>query len=97
MRLLDALVHEVIQASDKELTEVATDLRMDLNTKESGAFAGLTYFARPQLSDFIDIEVPKRLGSPAERLASDRRGPKDRQRRSKRPQIPTERKPPSGK
>jgi hypothetical protein len=98
MRILDALAQEAIEASDEEVMEAATDLRMDLNTRESAAFAGLTYFARPQLSDFFDIEVSKRLQAPAERIADDRpAGPKDRRRRSKRPQIPTERKPPSGK
>ena len=98
MRILDALAQEAIDASDEEVRQVATDLRMDLSTRESAAFTGLTYFARPQLSDFFDLAVPKRLSAPADRIAGESSAePKDRQRRSKRPQIAAEGKPPSGK
>jgi len=82
MRIMDALAQEAIEAPDEELSEVASDLRMDLNSRESSAFAGLTYFARPQLSEFFEMEMPRGLQ------------PEHRQRRSKRSQISTERKPP---
>ncbi len=54
MRILDALAEEAIESSDEEVREAARDLRMDLDSRESAAFAGLTYFARPQLSDFFE-------------------------------------------
>jgi hypothetical protein len=98
MRILDALAQEAIEASDEEITEAATALRMDLNRRESAAFAGLTYFARPQLGEFFDIEVSKSLQAPAERIVGGPPAqPENRQRRSRRRQIPTERKPPGGK
>jgi hypothetical protein len=89
MRILDALAQEAIEASDGEVTEAATDLGMDLRRRDSAAFAGLTYFSRPQLSDFFDLEVSKRLQAPTE--------PNDTQRGSKQPQIPTASKPSDGK
>ena len=61
LRVLDALAMEVTEASDEEIREVAKQLRMDLKKPESAAFAGLTYFARPQLADFFDLEVRKKL------------------------------------
>ncbi len=64
LRVLDALAQEAIEASDAEVTEVATALRMDLNSRESAAFAGLMYFARPQLSEFFDLEVMRGLPAP---------------------------------
>jgi hypothetical protein len=98
MRILDALAQEAIEASDEEVTQAATALRMDLNKRDSAAFAGLTYFARPQLSDFFDVDRSKRLQAPAERIVGGPPAqPENRQRRSKRRQIPTERKPPGGK
>jgi len=63
LRVLDALAQEAIEASDEEVIDAATDLRMDLNSMHSAAFAGLMYFARPQLSDFFDMEISKRLRS----------------------------------
>ena len=68
LRVLDALAQEAIEASDAEVSEAAMELRMDLNSRESAAFAGLTYFARPQLSDFFDVEVSKALRAPAKRI-----------------------------
>jgi hypothetical protein len=61
LRVLDGLAQEAITASDAEVTEAATALRMDLNSRESSAFAGLLYFARPQLADFFDLEVARKL------------------------------------
>jgi hypothetical protein len=95
MRVLDALVQEAIEASDEEITGAATDLRMDLHKSESAAFAGLTYFARPQPSDFFDVEQFTSFQVSAGRIARDPSlEPKIRQRRSKRRQIPSARKAP---
>ena len=96
MRVLDALAQEAIEASDEEITKAAADLRVDLNIGESAAFAGLTYFARPQLSEFFDI-APL-IQAPIEHCSdAPPAQPKHRQRRTKRPQTPTVRKPTGGK
>ncbi len=98
MRLLDALAQEAIDASDEEITGAATDLRMDLNKRESAAFAGLTYFARPRLSDFFDVDRFTSLQAPEQRIAIDSQPKaKVRQRRGKQRQIPSDRKTPSEK
>jgi hypothetical protein len=95
MRIMDALAQEVVEASDEEVTEAAADLRMDLNSRESAAFAGLTYFARPQMSEFFSIEVPKSLQAPAEGIAGHPLAhPSDRDRRPKRVRTAIERKRP---
>lgn len=57
-RILDAFAQELIDASDEEISAAAADLRMDLQ-KGSTAFAGVTYPARPQLSDFFDLEAAR--------------------------------------
>lgn len=54
--LLDALVHELIDASDEEIQETAKDLKMSLAVKESAAFAGLLYPSRLKVEDFFDFE-----------------------------------------
>lgn len=59
MRILNALAQETMEASDEEVLEVAMELRMDLSKNDSAAFAGLTYFARPQLSEFFEEAVAK--------------------------------------
>jgi hypothetical protein len=56
-RILEAFGQELIGASDEEIMQTAKDLGMDLQMKGSGAFAGLTYPAKWQLSDFFDIEA----------------------------------------
>jgi hypothetical protein len=60
-RVLDALAHELIEASDAEILEAAESLGMDLGMPESAAFAGVTYPGRPQLSDFFDLQVRQKL------------------------------------
>lgn len=55
-RILDAFAQELVDASDEEISAAATDLGMDLQ-KWSSAFAGVTYPARPQASDFFDLEA----------------------------------------
>jgi hypothetical protein len=98
MRVLDALAQEIIEASDDEVMRAAADLRMDPSRRDSAAFAGLTYFARPQLSDFFDIEGSRRLQAPTKRPAVDPPvEPSHRQRRSKRLRTTADKKLPSGK
>jgi hypothetical protein len=95
MRILDALAQEAIDASDDEVIAAAADLRMDLNSRESAAFAGLTFFARPQVSEFFDVDVFKSLQSPAKEIAGNAPAKSaDRQRRPKWLQTATERKRP---
>jgi hypothetical protein len=65
-RILEALGQELIDATDEEILAAARELRMDPTRKHSAAFAGLTYFARPQLSDFFDLEAHAKLQGPAE-------------------------------
>jgi hypothetical protein len=60
-RLLVALGQELIDSSDEEIMEAARDLGMDPKMRESAAFAGLKYPARPQLSDFFDLEACRKL------------------------------------
>ncbi|NNM61226.1 MAG: hypothetical protein HKM03_03570 [Steroidobacteraceae bacterium] len=73
MSILDALAQEAVDASDDELIAAASDLRMDIRNRDSAAFAGLTFFARPQASEFFDLDVVKRLQSPARELAGSAR------------------------
>jgi hypothetical protein len=58
-RVLDAFGQEMIDASDEEILEAAKDLGMDPQMKGSAAYAGLTFPARWQLSDFFDVEAMK--------------------------------------
>jgi hypothetical protein len=60
-RVLDGFAQELVDASDEEVLQAARDLGMDPTLRESAAFAGVTYFARPQLSDFFDLEVRHKL------------------------------------
>jgi hypothetical protein len=60
-RILEALERELILASDEEVLDAARSLGMDPGMKKgSAAFAGLTYFAKPQLSDFFEFEACRR-------------------------------------
>lgn len=61
LRVLDALVEELIEASDEEILEAAKALRMDLALPQSAAWAGVTYFARPRLDEFFDVDTRKKL------------------------------------
>lgn len=108
-RILQALEQELIDASDEEVLEAAKDLGMDPEMKESAAFRGLTYPAKPQLSDFFELEFCKTLAdflgyAPAgnEALGSERApargvGSKRRPRPRARAAAPRERKDPGGK
>jgi hypothetical protein len=60
-RVLDALIQELIDVSDEEIVDAAKSLGMDPRARESAAFAGVTYPARPQLSDFFELEGRPKL------------------------------------
>ncbi len=55
-RILQALEAELIDASSAEIVDAAKELGMNLQTKESAAFRGLTYPSQPQWSDFFELE-----------------------------------------
>ena len=96
--ILDAFARELIDVSDEEIIDAAKDLGMDPRTRTSAAFAGVTYPARPQLSDFFDMDLHKRLQSAADGIAKEpSTEQKKKTRRSKRSQISIERKNPTGK
>jgi hypothetical protein len=54
-RLIEAVELELINTSDDEIRDAARDLGMDLSMKQSAAFSGLNYPAKPQLSDFFEF------------------------------------------
>jgi hypothetical protein len=94
-RILEAFGQELIDASDEEIMEAAKDLGMDPQMKGSGAYAGLTFPAKWQLSDFFDVEAIKqhiareatvRIGNAIST------GPESKARRSIRSGISTHRK-----
>jgi hypothetical protein len=97
-RLLEALGQELLEASDEEIMEAAKDLGMDPRMRGSAAFAGLTYPARAQLSDFFELGAFRQLPVAAERIANATPAePKNRARRAKRPSHSKVRKDPAGK
>ncbi len=55
LRILDAFARELIEAPEEEIREAAQALGMDPEARMSAAFAGITYPARLQLSDFFDV------------------------------------------
>jgi hypothetical protein len=69
LRILDGFARELIEAPEEEIREAAQDLGMDPEARMSAAFAGVTYPARPQLSDFFDVGT--------KRLTIDRNIPDD--------------------
>jgi hypothetical protein len=60
-RIVEALERELIEASDEEVLEAVRALGMNPGMKGSAAFAGLKYFAKPQLSDFFEFEICRHL------------------------------------
>jgi hypothetical protein len=70
-RILDGFAHELTVAADAEILAAAKDLGMDLSMKESAAFAGITFPARPQAADFFDIDQLKRLGTRDAKISKD--------------------------
>ncbi len=61
IRILDGFAGELIDAPEEEIRAAAKDLGMDPEARMSAAFAGVTYPARPQPSDFFDLETTTRL------------------------------------
>jgi hypothetical protein len=59
-RILEAFGQELIDVSDEEIMEAAEDLGMNPHMKGSAAFLGLTFPAKPDVSDFFDVEAIKR-------------------------------------
>jgi hypothetical protein len=56
-RVLDALEHELVAASDTDILEAANDLGMQPQMKGSAAFIGLRYSsAMPRAEDFFDAK-----------------------------------------
>jgi hypothetical protein len=94
-RILEACGQELIDASDEEIMEAAKDLGMDLQMKGSGAFAGLTFPAKWQLSDFFDVEAINQhitreaAGQITKASSTD---PERETQRSKQSEISTDRK-----
>jgi len=56
-RILDALEHELLAASDDEVLAAANELGMRPDMKGSAAFIGLFGPVRPRLDDFFDLEA----------------------------------------
>ncbi len=97
-RVLEALGQELIDVSDEEITAAAKDLGMDPTMRESAAFAGLKYPAKPQLADFFDLEAFRKLAGTPQRIApATPRTPKRKARRVRRAALSTDRKDPPGK
>ena len=70
-RILDGFAQELTVASDPEILSAAKDLGMDLSMKESAAYAGLTFPARPQAADFFDVDQLRRLGTGDAKISKD--------------------------
>lgn len=94
-RLLDALEQDLRKVSDEEIVEVAKDLGMDPTMRESAAFLGVTYPAKPQLSDFFEFEAQVGM----DLIGSQRpvESSKRKLRHARRAQIRTEKKVPREK
>jgi hypothetical protein len=56
-RTLEALERELVEATDEEILQAASDLGMDPHMKGSAAFMGLTYPVVARLSDYFDPEA----------------------------------------
>jgi hypothetical protein len=85
-RVLEALKQELMDASDEELREAARELGMNLEMRESGAFASVTYPARPQLSDFFEFEACRQVQLAVERdeTRQSRRAEQSRRKRARK-------------
>jgi hypothetical protein len=70
-RILDGFAQELTVASDPEILAAAKDLGMDLSMRESAAFAGITFPARPQAADFLDIDQLRKLGTGDANISKD--------------------------
>lgn len=56
-RILDALAHELLEASDEELLAAAHELGMRPDMKGSAAFIGILGPSHPKLEDFFDLDA----------------------------------------
>ena len=54
-RVLEGLEPELIDATDEEITQAATDLGMDLSMKGSAAFIGLKSTFKLRVSEIFDL------------------------------------------
>ncbi len=70
-RILDGFAQELTVVSDPEILAAAKELGMDLSMKESAAFAGITFPARPQAADFFDIDQLRQLGTGDGKISKD--------------------------
>ncbi len=104
-RVLDALEHELVEASDTDILEAADDLGMKPQMKGSAAFIGLRYSsAMPRAEDFFDaqwmlkvLNDPRRIWLASAALATkkpepaaSRAVPRARPARKKSPRPPKE-------
>lgn len=71
-RILQALEHELMEASDGEILEAAADLGMDPSMKGSAAFLGLKYPAVPRVHDFLSMAISPEARLAVERLLGER-------------------------
>jgi len=55
-RVLEALEHELTEATDEEILEAAHDLGMQPGMKGSAAFLGLRYPGALRAEDFFDVQ-----------------------------------------
>jgi hypothetical protein len=91
-RVLDALEHELVDATDEEILEAAKDLGMNPMMKGSAAFLGLQYSQAMQWADFFESEeLQIALLRSVNLRAVPETEPKRKARRLKR-EIPVERK-----
>ncbi len=91
-RILDALEHELVAASDADILEAANDLGMKPQMKGSAAFIGLRYpSAMPRAEDFFDaqwmlqlLNDPRRIWLASAALAAKKPEPPAASRASSR-------------
>jgi hypothetical protein len=91
-QLLAALEQELIEAADEEILQVAADLGMNPQMPGSAAFRGLTFPEKPQLSDFFELDLCRRVQTAAERPAPAR-GRRAKRRGSKQLQAGVDKNP----
>jgi hypothetical protein len=66
-RVLDALEQELIDASNEDILEAASDLGMKPMMKGSAAFMGLNSPGTARLTDFFDPEMLKQIRAEIQR------------------------------
>ncbi|HTD74152.1 MAG TPA: hypothetical protein VK652_11540 [Steroidobacteraceae bacterium] len=94
-RILRAFGQELIDVSDEEIMQAAKDLGMNPHMKGSAAFLGLTFPAKPDVSDFFDVNaIEQHISREArEHIANTTsRDPESQAAHSKLPDNSTDRK-----